>query len=63
MDFAALTALVGELEGPYKKYIMVGAVFVLATFFTRFVFKTLKWVIAAIIVAVLVFIVWNYLNT
>jgi len=62
MDLPTLAAFVGLLEGPFKWPIMVGVIVFIALFFTRFVFKTLKWILMAVGILLLAGLVINYLN-
>jgi hypothetical protein len=43
-------ALVAQLEGPYKWYIMGGVAFILTAFITRYIFKTFKWFLLLLLV-------------
>lgn len=62
MNLNDIVAFVTEIEGPYKSKIIFAVIMALALFFTRFVFKTLKWVLAALILGILIILVLGYLN-
>jgi hypothetical protein len=62
MNANDLVAFVTEIEGPYKSKIIFAVIMMLALFFTRFVFKTLKWVLAALILGVLIVLALGYWN-
>lgn len=49
-----LINFVTEIEGPYKWYVIAGAILLLTIIFNRLVFKTLKWVFIAIGLAVII---------
>lgn len=61
MNFASVLSVVQNIEGPYKWYVIGGVIAVLTLFFTRFVFKTIKWFLFLIAIAVLLFAVVSYL--
>lgn len=61
MEFAAVFRLVQNIEGPYKWYVIGAVIAVLTLFFTRFVFKTIKWFVFLVAIAVLLFAVVSYL--
>lgn len=61
MNFASVLSVVQNIEGPYKWYVIGGVIAVLTLFFTRFVFKTIKWFLFLVGIAVLLFAVVSYL--
>lgn len=61
MTFTDMSELVGQLEGPYKWYVIGGVIIVLTAFLTRFVFKTIKWFLLLIFIGVLLFAALGYL--
>lgn len=60
MDFNSVLNIVRSIEGPYKWYVIGGVIAVLTLFFTRFVFKTIKWFLFLAAIAVLLFAVVTY---
>jgi len=52
--------LVQNIEGPYKWYVIGGVIVLLALFFTRFVFKTIKWFLLLGAIAILLYAVVQY---
>ncbi len=62
MTIPTLETFISLIEGPYKAYILIGAVILLALFFTRFIFKTLKWILLVGAVGILGAIVIKYLS-
>jgi len=58
--FTSVTAFFTNLEGPYKWYAIVAIVLVLSTIFTRFVFKTVKWLVVLILLGSVAFFVLNH---
>ena len=50
-----LTVIISQLEGPYKWYVMGGAAFLISALITRFIFKSFKWMLLLILIAVLMF--------
>lgn len=63
MDFSSVLAIVQNIEGPYKWYVIGGVIVVLTLFFTRFVFKTIKWFLLLVAIAVLLFAIVSYFFT
>lgn len=53
MNIPTIMAFVSLIEGPYKLPILIGVVIILALFFTRFVFKTVKWILLLTAVGIL----------
>lgn len=53
--FERVSALVTQIEGPYKWYIMGGVAFLLTAFITRFIFKTFKWFLLLLLFGGLLF--------
>lgn len=62
MTLPMLATFISLIEGPYKAHILIGAVVLLALFFTRFLFKTIKWILLIVAVGVLGAIVVKYLG-
>lgn len=55
MDLSSVTDFFLQLEGPYRWYVLAAVLVIITTIVTRFVFKTVKWlmVIAALILIVM----------
>lgn len=51
---------VQQLEGPYKWYALAAILGVLTLFFTRFVFKTIKWFLMIVAIGVIIATVVAY---
>lgn len=62
MTLPTVAAFISLIEGQYKVYILIGAVILLALFFTRFIFKTIKWLVAAVAIGVLGALAIKYLS-
>lgn len=62
MTLDLIAQFIEIIEGPYKWIILVVGSALISAFFTRFVFKTLKWVIIAVIAAGIVLVVLGYLS-
>lgn len=60
MNLASITSIFALLEGPYKWYVITVVVILLTAFFTRFVFKTIKWFLVIIAIGILILAV-NYI--
>jgi hypothetical protein len=54
MNLSDITRFVSFIEGPYKWHILVGLMILLALFFTRFVFKTVKWILIILVAIFLI---------
>jgi len=53
-----VTQFISSIEGPYKWFVLVVVASILSAFFTRFLFKTIKWIIiAAIIVGISLWVI------
>lgn len=58
-DTMTLTAILQQLEGPYKWYVIGGVIAFITILITRYVFKTIKWLllfVAIIVIASAAFI-------
>ena len=60
MELSTIFQLVQNIEGPYKWYVIGGVIVVLTLFFTRFVFKTIKWFLLLAGIIVLLFAIVQY---
>ena len=61
MTLPSLALLLQQLEGPYKWYIIAGVIIVLTIVVTRFVFKTIKWLLLLVAVVIIVAAIVVYL--
>lgn len=62
IDFEKIAAVVLQLEGPYRWYIIGFVLMILTALVTKFIFKTIKWffVLAALaLIALAVFKVFS----
>ncbi|MEX1997603.1 MAG: hypothetical protein WEA04_02925 [Candidatus Andersenbacteria bacterium] len=63
MALPTLAEFIQKLEGPYKWYVIMAVILVLTAFFSRFVFKTIKWFLMIIALGVIMLAVVMYLTT
>lgn len=63
VNLLTLETFISLVEGPYKAYILIGAVALLALFFTRFIFKTIKWILLVVAIGILGALIIKYLST
>lgn len=62
MTLPTLATVISLIEGPYKAQILIGAVILIALFFTRFIFKTLKWILLVVAIGILGAMIIKYLS-
>lgn len=62
MSLPTVATIISLIEGPYKAYILIGAVILLALFFTRFIFKTVKWILLVGAIGILGALVIKYFS-
>lgn len=54
MTIESLQEIFGLLEGEYKWYVIAGAVLLLGAFFSRLIFKTIKWFVLLLLLGTLI---------
>ncbi len=57
-----ILALILNIEGEYKWYVLTGIIFLLGAIFSRLIFKTLKWFFILILLVVLGAAIYLYLR-
>lgn len=62
MTLPTVATFISLIEGPYKAQILIGAVILISLFFTRFIFKTLKWILLVVAIGVLGAMAIKYLS-
>lgn len=54
IDLAQVTSFATQLEGPYRWYILGFVLVVLTALVTKFIFKTIKWFLVLLALALIV---------
>ena len=54
MDFASVAEFFLQLEGPYRWYVLAAVLVIITSLVTRFVFKTVKWLLVIVALVLIV---------